>query len=173
MKLADLDASDPEDGEGARRSLPPHGRPRLVEDDGVQAAIAPVAQRAVPAGYAAWAGRKVKVDSTCEASVVGFAVVARLIGEPDYAGVDAWDAASVMKAGHAVLAAKLDRCTGRLARDAALPAIVFPTRRHDAALERAGRAGRTDWPRRRLDDVRRAGRAASCVFFVFAMTGAL
>jgi hypothetical protein len=79
------------------------------------------------------------VDEVCMATVTGFAVVSRLVGDPDYAGVPAWTAASVMRTGHAVLAARLDQCTGSFARDASAPGILVPPRRHDAALEAVAR----------------------------------
>ncbi len=136
LKLAALQTPDAEDPSGI--AVPRHGTLRHVhDDDGVDAAIATVALRHVPAAYAAWQGRKVKVDNTCEATVIGFAVVSRLSGDPGYAGKQAWDAAGVMAEGSRMLAAKLDRCTGTFARTATLPDIIVPTRLHDAALERA------------------------------------
>ncbi len=65
-------------------------------------------------------------------------MVSRLTGDPAYADASSWTAASVMKAGRPVLAAKLDGCKGTLARDARLSPIVFPDVRHDAALEKRG-----------------------------------
>jgi hypothetical protein len=137
MKLADLKA--PEDEGHGGLAVPRHGKLRRATDDYVEAAIATVARRDVPAEYAVWNDRKVKVDNTCEAKVTGFAIVSRLVGSPEYAGVDAWTPATVMDAGHAVLAARLDGCTGTFARDATLPDVVVPIRLHDAALENAAR----------------------------------
>ncbi|HMG54022.1 MAG TPA: hypothetical protein VK601_11075, partial [Kofleriaceae bacterium] len=75
----------------------------------------------------------------CLATVTGFAVVSRLVGDPGYAGVAKWTAAGVLGSGHAVLAARLDRCVGSFARDAAQPAFAVPLHHHDAALETAAR----------------------------------
>ena len=125
--------------QGSGLAMPRHGAITHVEDDYAHGAIAPVALRDVPQLYASWLGRSFRIDGHCEASIVGFAVVARLSGDPSYAGVDDWSAANVMKAGAPVLAAKLDGCTGSLARDASLPAIVFPDKLQDAALEQAAR----------------------------------
>ena len=141
IRLADVRRPGDEDST-ATLAVPRHGRLRLAEDDGVQSAIAAVAARDLPGDYGAWRGRTVKVGPACEAKVISFAVIARLTGDPSYAGKDleAWDAASVMASGAPVLAAKLDGCDGLYARDAALPAVVVPEVLHDAALEQAGRA---------------------------------
>lgn len=144
VKLAEVGNRASEDGEPARTdglAMPRHGAARLVEDDYVRSSVATVAVSDVPMMYASWLGRRFRIDEHCEASVVGFAVVARLTGEPSYAAIEneAWTASNVMKAGQPVLAAKLDGCKGTLARDAALSPIVFPDVRHDAALEDAAR----------------------------------
>jgi hypothetical protein len=142
MRLADLRMLD-EDGD--ELPVPRHGRLRLSKDNYIDAAIAPVKDGDVPLMHLVWKDRRVKVDNRCEASIVGFAVVSRLVGDPGYADPshgdgDQWTAAGVMKAGHTVLAARLDGCTGSFARDATLPDIVVPTPLHDAALESAARA---------------------------------
>ena len=114
MRLADLEPG----------ALPAHGALRMRDADGVVSGVAEV--RTVPAAYRGWAGRAVVVDETCTAHVTGFAVVARLTGDPDYAGETAtrWNARSLLAHGSLVLAARLDRCTGSYAREAALPPIV-------------------------------------------------
>lgn len=137
MKIADLRMLDQD---GDELPVPRHGKLRLTEDDNIEAAIAPVADRDVPVMHLGWKDRKVKVDNRCEANVVGFAVVSRIVGDSTWADLKQWNAAGVMKAGHIVLAAKLDRCTGSFARDATLPDIVVPTATHDAALENAATA---------------------------------
>ena len=137
MKLADLET--PEDDLGDL-PIPPHGKLRAAKDGPVDSAIARVADRNVPAALRAWKGKAVKVENHCVARVVGFALVSRLIGEPSYAELEAWTTEGVMKAGHAVLAAKLDRCTGTFARDAALPDVIVPIEIHDDALAQAARA---------------------------------
>jgi len=142
MKLADLRMLDEE---GDALPIPRHGKLRLSKENYIDAAIATVPDPAVPQVHLVWKDRKVKVDSGCEASVVGFAVVSRLVGDPEFADPsygdgDRWNAAGVVKAGHTVLAARLDRCTGTFARDATLPDVVVPTPVHDAALEAEARA---------------------------------
>jgi hypothetical protein len=138
VKLADLEDSD---GHGDAIATPRHGRAKLSHDatTAIYASVAAVTDADVPAPHARWIGRRVEVDEVCTASVVGFAVVSRLVGDPDYAGVAKWTAGTVMKSGHAVLAARLDACAGSFARDATLAAIAVPTRRHDPALEAAAR----------------------------------
>lgn len=122
VKLADLE--DP-DGHSDALAMPRHGRPRLSRrgDDGVTAAIASVAERDVPGPYTRWQDRRVEVDEVCTASVVGFAVVSRLVGAPERAGELRWTARNVMRSGHAVLAARLDGCIGSFARAPALPCV--------------------------------------------------
>jgi hypothetical protein len=104
----------------------PHGAPHLShsDDDALYASIAPLVR--VPASIAAWQGKHVTVDGTCEATVEGFAIVSRLTGDTGYAGLEAtdWTAKNVMTAGTPVLAARLSGCTGTYAREAALPPIV-------------------------------------------------
>jgi hypothetical protein len=140
----DLEANDPADGDAPHRArpslaMPRHGKLRLATDDGVQSVIGAVATRDVPAAYATWIDRKVKVDNTCEAKVIGFAVVSQVTGDASYTGDERWTIKNVLATGQPMLAARLDRCAGRFARDAALPEIVIPTSTHDAALERAAR----------------------------------
>jgi hypothetical protein len=122
MRLADLSR----DEEGLREA-PPHGAPRHVQEEGVEIAIAAVLGADVPLRHRAWAGKQVVVDGTCRATVTGFAVVSRLWGDTAYAGIEKprWDAASVMHSGAQVLAARLDRCSGVFARDAALAPVVI------------------------------------------------
>lgn len=135
VKLAELggDSAD-------ALSIPRHGRVRMGRDDYKLAGIAEVATRDVPAMFGGWEHKRVRVDSTCEASVTGFAVVAQLSGDPDYAGVNEWSKRTILENGHPVLAARLDNCTGSYARDAALSNVVVPERSHDAAIENAARA---------------------------------
>jgi hypothetical protein len=131
MKLADLDRA------------PRHGDPRLVvSDDWVTAAIASIAADELPLTHRAWQGKPVLVDGTCRATVQEFAVIARLVGSPDYAGLsgDEWTAKTVMKSGDRVLAARLDGCRrGTYARDAVLSPVVVPELVHDEPLARAAK----------------------------------
>ncbi len=125
-------------------SAPRTGRAHLAHDDGAFDAYASVAASQLPARLHDWIGKRVMVDGTCAANVVGFAKIARLSGDTAYAGVSGpdaddphapnqWTAATVMEHGATMLAAKLDRCTGTWARDAALPpaiaAIPLPSNR--------------------------------------------
>ncbi len=116
--------------------LPAHAPPRLVEQAGVAIAIADVQPRDLPAGERAWLGRAVRVDARCTAAVTGFAVIARLAGEPRYAGEQAltWTATSVLAHGQLVLAARLDRCDGTYARDASLADPIEPVAIDDPVL---------------------------------------
>ncbi|HET9625996.1 MAG TPA: hypothetical protein VFP84_31765 [Kofleriaceae bacterium] len=150
VRLADLqsprddepsDPADPPRRHVDKLAVPRHARLRLVTDDGVQSAIGAVAPRDVPAAYAAWLGKAVRVDHACEAHVVGFAVIAQVTGDASYVGdgSEAWTVKNVFAAGQPMLAAQLDGCTGGIARDAALPDIVALEVSHDAALERAAR----------------------------------
>jgi hypothetical protein len=116
LALEDLDTS----------ALPPHGKFHTIKSDYTTSAL--VALDKLPATARAWRDRKVIVDGTCEAKVVGFAIVARLSGDPGYAdegGDDStWSTSGIVDHGHVMLAAKLDRCTGTFARAAAAPAIA-------------------------------------------------
>ena len=134
------------------------GRARLVNEDGVYSAVAPIAVAQLPARLHDWIGKRVMVEGTCSAKVVGFARIARLAGDTAYAGIHGpdsdddsppatWTAGEVMDHGAPMLAAKLDGCHGTWARDAALPAaipaIALPA---DPALVAAARTdlARTD-----------------------------
>jgi hypothetical protein len=129
IKLADLAADD---SDRDAEAMPRHGVVRLIHDndDYTTTAIASVRERDVPAAQRAWSGRKVKIDNTCEATVTGFAVVSRLTGSTGYAGLPdgEWTTDNVMAVGTRMLAARLDRCTGVYARDAALPDVIVPER---------------------------------------------
>jgi hypothetical protein len=137
MRLAGVER----DGEGAI-AWPRHGSPRLVTEGAAEVAIAAVRDADMPAVHRAWAGKQVVVDGTCRATVTGFAVVSRLVGDPAYAGLEKarWDAASVMQSGAQVLAARLDRCSGTFARDAALAPVVIPEPVRDERLARAAKS---------------------------------
>lgn len=103
-----------------------HGKPVLEhDDDGIYTAVAPVRTEDVPAAWRPWLGREVVLDGSCTAKVTGFALLARLTGDPGYAEVhdDHWTTASILDHGTKLLVASLDRCTGTYARDASLPAM--------------------------------------------------
>lgn len=109
-----------------------HRAPTLIAGDGEAAAIAAVDPRRLPESTRMWLGHQVVVDGACTATIDGFAIVARLTGTTPYAGIDsgdgehdaAWTAATAFDKGTRVLAARLSRCTGTWARDAALPGAV-------------------------------------------------
>jgi hypothetical protein len=114
LSLADLPDGD---GHADPLAIPPHGALHRSRDrDGVTAAVATVDEQDVPAELARWLGRWVEVDDVCAATVVGFAVVARRQHTP---GRAAPRSDAVLRSGHAVLAARLDRCTGSYAREPA------------------------------------------------------
>lgn len=99
---------------------------RSADNEAMYTAIAAVAPADVPASARSWLGKRVVVDGNCEATVDGFALVARLEGDTGYAGVDAgdWTAQLVFDQAPPVLSARLSTCTGSLARDSTLPRIV-------------------------------------------------
>ena len=109
--------------------MPAHGKARAFRDDYVDVAIATVKTGDVAEGFRGWAGREVVVDGTCRAHVSGFAIIARVNGDASWVDqtASAWTPELLFQHGHPVLAAKLDRvCRGTIARDAALPPIVYP-----------------------------------------------
>lgn len=161
VKLADI-AIETEDRKLAGIALPPHGALRLhdgSEADWRTTAVAPVKLADVPEAYRAWSGRKVTVDGTCQATVTGFAVASRLVGDPAYAGIeddrDRWTAKTAFANGHQMLVAQLDRCKGRVVRDAALAPVVELEPQTDATAiasakraliaSSAGNAAAEDW----------------------------
>jgi hypothetical protein len=101
-------------------------RTKLLAEDGVQIAITPLRRRELPESLATWRDREVIVGGNCHAHVVAFAQIARLTGDPGYAGDDKpWSAASVVEHGDPLIAGKLDGCTGSWARAASeSPAAV-------------------------------------------------
>ncbi|MCY1082699.1 hypothetical protein [Archangium lansingense] len=109
--------------------LLPHGPLRLTGDESNPRVIAEVSEAHLPADLRAWSKRKVFVDERCHATVSGFAIVARLVGDvgdPSYSLGDNGSkspADSVFSLGHKVLAARLDRCKGSFARAASAEPI--------------------------------------------------
>ena len=129
---------------GDGEDMPVHGTMRLVETEGTSAtAVASVDGKDVPPAYRSWLGKRVVVDGGCTTDITGFAVVARLIGDPGYAGVEGetkWTVDSTVDHGTTILVAKLARCSGTYARDAALPAVIVPVAIHDDSLASEARA---------------------------------
>nr|MBA2538358.1 hypothetical protein [Deltaproteobacteria bacterium] len=109
---------------------PAHGKRRLVSDEDGESTIAEVRAAALPARFRGWETKQLTVDGGCTATIAGFAVVTRLIGDPAYAGIedDKWTVDTASSAGASVLAARLvvdERCAkGLYARDASLAPIV-------------------------------------------------
>jgi hypothetical protein len=124
--------------------LPPHGPLRLTGEESLPSVIAEVSEADLPADLRAWSKRKVVVDERCHATVSGFALVVRLVGRPDYAGINdsGWTADTVFSAGQKVLAARLDRCKGTFARAASAAPIRVA---RPAVNEEAVAAARADF----------------------------
>jgi hypothetical protein len=129
MKLAAID-----DG-----AMPVHGSPTLrIATDSVHTVTAEIAASNVGIEHRGWLHRDVYVDGTCHATVEGFAVVARLVGSPLYAGFEEdWTAKSVLEFGAPFVAAKLSGCTGDYARDASLSRAITLVDDKDAGLAKA------------------------------------
>ncbi len=121
--------------------LPPHGPLRLTGYKSTSSVIAEVSEADLPAGLRAWSKREVVVDERCHATVSGFAIVARMVGRPDYAGFEL-TADSVLSFGQKVLAARLGRCKGSFARAASAAPIRVP---RPAVNEAAVAAARADF----------------------------
>jgi hypothetical protein len=113
--------------------MPAHGRPVLHEAS--EASAWQTVSIADTDDVPGWRGRIVTIDGTCQAKVIGFAVVARLTGSPDYAGdFQTWTADNVLATGAPVVAAQLDGCdTGAIATTA-IPLVV---RSDDARAKQA------------------------------------
>ncbi|MCW5807869.1 MAG: hypothetical protein KIT31_36285 [Deltaproteobacteria bacterium] len=132
-----------------------HGTPRLIDGEYVVAVVAPVDAAALPEELRGWAGRKVLVDGACTASVVGFAEVSRVNGDPP----GAWDegreeparwTAEAAREDNIVLAARIEGCaTGTWARAATAPAAPIARSVEEPAVANAARA---DLLARRADD---------------------
>lgn len=122
-----------------------HGTPHLISGDDVTAVIAPVTVGALPPALRGWANRAVVVDGACEARVVGFAEISRVIGfasdptsydeDGEPIPADDWTVESVREQG-VVLAAKLDRCDGTWARAADWSPAAIVAKVDAPALER-------------------------------------
>jgi hypothetical protein len=134
-------------GDAARALARPDAAHRgvvLREDQaGIVMAIAPVELFELPSELRDLHGGRVVVHdprygaklARCEATITGFAIVSRLVGSPEYAGVDGpWTAESVFEHGARTLAAELSACEGQYARAAHLPPLVHATDHASAAL---------------------------------------
>jgi hypothetical protein len=125
----------------------------LTNDDGIAVAIAPISAAGLPEELQRWKGRRVLVGGTCAATVIGFAEIGRISGDPrlardggdddhpDPAGAT-WTAEAAFSHGSTMIAAELDRrCEGSWARAADRPAvgraIAVADRRLEAAARRA------------------------------------
>ena len=118
----------------------------LVGDDLVHAAIAPISASALPEELRPWSGRRVLVDGTCAATVIGFAEIGRVSGDAGLASSDEdratarWTVETAFSSGSTMIAAELDGdCTGSWARAADRPAAGRAIAVTDAGLEGAAR----------------------------------
>ena len=104
--------------------FPAHAKPRLVTGEIETASIARVTANDVPAEQLRMTS--VKLDTGCVADVRDYAIVARLVGDPGYAGdIKAWTADNVMSAGVIVLAARITGCgDATFGHDADAPMLV-------------------------------------------------
>jgi hypothetical protein len=130
---------------------------QVYEDDDVSSFIHPLQGELVPPDDRAWRGRRVVLDTGCRARVTGFALVARVVGDPDWvqSGDKTWDPVLLMADGRKVIAATLDGCAGTYARDASLPPAAIPAVVDDPQLAArarqlletspAARAAQTGW----------------------------
>jgi hypothetical protein len=125
---------------------PAHGKRRMVEDDDGASTIAEVRAAALPKRFRGWETKQFTVDGGCTATVAGFAVVTRLVGDPGYVGLEAekWTVETAADAGTKMLAARLDvpeSCAkGLYARDASLAPIVTMETLDDADLASTARS---------------------------------
>ncbi|HWO25977.1 MAG TPA: hypothetical protein VNO30_44925 [Kofleriaceae bacterium] len=120
----------------------------LVNDDYVTSAVAEIAMDGLPEELVPWKGRRVLVGGTCAATVIGFAEIARVSGDPhvvsDSSDEDRlamrWTVETAFEHGTTMIAAELDRdCPGAWARAADRPAVGRAIAIDDAALDRAAR----------------------------------
>lgn len=125
---------------------PKHDRAKLVVDDYVTSAISPLSPRDLPERLRSWKGRKLLVDGTCEAKVVGFVALARASGDPRYADdaggdVDqSWTIDNTISSGRTIIAGRLDGdCIGSWARAADRPDVGLAIALDDDKLEAAAR----------------------------------
>lgn len=133
LRLADL---------GREGAAVNHASLQLRERDNVWFSYASVAAADMPSGLRGWLGTSIIADGGCRATVTGFAVIARLVGSPEYAGSgdSEWSAASGFEQGARILAARLDGCADRnLARAEAASAIIEPRPLRDGRLAAAAR----------------------------------
>ncbi|MEJ7597943.1 MAG: hypothetical protein WKG01_08560 [Kofleriaceae bacterium] len=142
VALAKLGAGDDLDSNVA--AMPKHSKLKLGTEraSGIISVVGAVERDDLPDRFQSWNDKRVTVDGSCTATVDGFAVVSRLVGDPGYAGLEAtaWTPNTVLESGNPVLAARLDACaSGSLARDADRPAILWPTVLDNPALAEAAR----------------------------------
>lgn len=130
VKIATLDSG----------ALPHHGRLRTIHGDGVDAVVASASDAAVPVRDQI--GATLILDGKCTAKVTGIAIVARVTGEPAYAGLEGehWSTADILDKGNVLLAAKLDHCAGIYARPPGLPPVIVPEQIENRAAAAAAKA---------------------------------
>jgi hypothetical protein len=118
----------------------------LVEDDFATSAIAPVSASPLSEELRPWINRRVLVGGTCAATVIGFAEIGQVSGDPyvlsddpDRASVR-WTVESAFAHGNTMIAAELDGdCSGSWARAADRPAVARALAVTDPRLEGAAR----------------------------------
>lgn len=129
--------------------VPDHGKPRLIDGDPLEL-VAPIKPGDVTPELAKWKGKKLRGGDGCEATVVGFDVIGRVV--PHFGTVQEWScqyqedgcvpatpaerAEQAMAMAQTMVGARLDGCADqRHARLASLPAQVVGTKVSDPALE--------------------------------------
>lgn len=126
-------------GDLTGKTMPRTGKLTMTEEgaNGPLIVVGSVSAADLDFDTRAWAERAVRLDTGCEASVAGFAVVSRLTGDPAYASVEGttWSVDDVFRQGGPVIAARLAGCDkGSLGRDAEMPAMATLTAVDDVAL---------------------------------------
>ncbi len=127
-----------------------HGEPKVVDDGEPMVIMASVKDRDLTKEVLDWRGTTVVVDGECEAKVVGFTLIGRVV--PHFGTRAYWNgehgedgdevpseeeiAESAFSSSHVVLGAKLDNdCGGVYARVKSLPAPVEGEELSDSALK--------------------------------------
>jgi hypothetical protein len=98
----------------------------LLGDGSVAAVIVPLSADVLPESLRPWKGRRVLVNGTCAATVVGFAEVTRVSGDPRFVlpiegrpDNPTWTLEAVSSSGSTMIAGELEGdCTGSWARAA-------------------------------------------------------
>lgn len=103
-----------------------HHRVRLATGD-TSDTIAALRDDELTSELRAWRGQDVIVDGTCTDTLLDFALISQVTGDPVYAGDSDhphWTRATIEANGNHLVAAKLAHCTGSYARAASAPPAV-------------------------------------------------